>query len=190
MAQHGLAQTRSPFGCIWDARYNDISPELSSTPGPPRKPKYLGKGRAAPRAQSGVAPPSMGGQETSGVKARGPAQTKHNRRGEPDSVGAFYFRAADGRVVDFSFPHSTQLSTTAQPSGSGRRRTVVWALAVPRSPRDTAFPWGAAAAGRCGQHTRETERGSYILTDQPGETEHRRSWAKERRSSEGEKERR
>lgn len=65
------------------------------------------------------------------------------------------------------------------------------APAVPGAPRDTAFPWGVAAAERCGQHTRETERGSYILTDQPGETEHRRSWAKkERRSSEGEKERR
>jgi len=53
------------------------------------------------------------------------------------------------------------------------------------------LPAHVSAAERCGQHTRETERASYILTDQSGETEHRRSWArKEKRSSEGEKERR
>lgn len=196
-AQQGLAQAQPRFGCIWDAWYNGITPELSPMSGPLWRPKYLRKGRAAPRAQSGVAPPSTGGQKTSGVKARGLAQTKHNRRGEPDSVGAFYFRAAGGRVVDFSFPRSTRLTMTAQPSSSGRRRTVVWAPAVPGDPRDTAFPWGGCRptsllqSGVDSTPERQRERATFWLTSQEkqsteGAGQGRRSVPLKERKREGE----
>lgn len=105
---------------------------------------------------------------------------KTHRRREPDSVGAFYFKAAGCWVVGFSFPLSTQLNETLQHrdqpflvcqrgSATGPSRAGLPAASSHGSGLLRALhPGGHASrlvcvlsAGWCGQHTGETERRSY-----------------------------
>lgn len=172
----------------------NISPGTSPRPGPPQRPKCP-QGRVGPPQGLGRGSPRRAGvaRRLSGQRRGGwPEQNTQAQRARLcwsilfQSCGWFW-------VVGFSFPLSSRLTTTAQPSrapaGMGQQRgpqRCPGLLGVLNFPRG-----GRRPTGRCGQHTTETERGSYVSADQPGETEHRRSWArKERRFSEGEKERR
>lgn len=152
--QQCLAQAWPPFGGHLP---RDI-PQTRATTETEVSPR---KGRAAPRAQPGVAPPSRGGQEAGGAEARRPARTKHT--GAESQTLLEHFISELWVVLGGGFLASSLIATnrdcTAQQSSS-RHGAAARAPAVPGAPQGAVLPPGWPLAHRAvwTAHQRDRER--------------------------------
>jgi len=115
--QPGLAQAQPPFSSAQDVCHGggSISPGVSSRSGPPRRAKRPRGSVRPPQGSAGGRPAEQGRPVCQQGEGEGSSRDRTRRRREPDSVGAFYFRAAGCWVVGFSFPLPTQLMESLQP---------------------------------------------------------------------------
>lgn len=157
---------------------------------PPRQTHHGGQsipegGSSHPRAQPGVAPPSRGGRCTGrpagwrrGIR---PGQNTQAQRARLCWSILFQSCGLSGGGFFISSLNITKRDSTAQspailgPSAGQHRRPrpcrpACWRRQWQQAPRGAALgrpcrPARILSVGRCGQHTRETERGSYGPAD-------------------------